>query len=274
MTSTSSYHDRYVVNLLRARAAGALAEAAAHGAVQHTTVLGRARELLVSQLLVPFLPPGQSCVTGQVIDRHGPRFRTRQDDIIVFDSTIASPVHFSGQTIDGLYPCEGALLRVEVKSTLRSGDFDQFVSSSAEVVELDFTYPSDRPARLPGVTGCMNVFFSWSSCLKDPFGAFHKAANKGIVLPPGSVSFICCPDRGLWKFGTSGWQVLDSDNEADRIAWFVGCLSNMSYLLRMERLGLAQRQTASRLCTQSQSVFVGGGIGTYLPGNVWANAGV
>lgn len=274
MTSTSSYHDRYVVNLLRARAAGALAESAAHKAVKHTTVAGRARELLVSQLLVPFLPPGQSCVTGQVIDRRGPRFRTRQDDIIVFDSTIAPPVHFLGQAIDGLYPFEGALLRFEVKTTLRSGDFDQFVSSSAEIARLKLTYPKDRPAEQPGVTGCMNVFFSWSSCLKDPLGAFHKAANKGTVLRPGSVSFICCPDRGFWKFGRSGWEVLDSDNERHRIAWFVGCLSNMSYLLRMERLGLAQLQTASCLGTQSQSVFVGGGIGTYLPDDVWTNAGV
>ena len=135
---------------------------------------------------------------------------------------------------------------------------------------LHMTYPLGIPDKHARVTGCMNAFFSFSSEIVDVMGALDKALLDAKVSTPGLSSFVCCADKGLWKLGKHGWEKLLADDKLDRIAWFVGCVSNMSYLLRMERQGLATLYKFGDDLPAS-SVFVGGGIGNYLPGDVWAS---
>ncbi len=132
------------------------------------------------------------------------------------------------------------------------------------------SYSLGKPNAHAGVTGCKNAFFSFSSEIVDVMGALDKALSDAIESPGGVISFVCCADKGLWKLGSLGWEKLLADDISDRIAWFVGYVSNMSYLLRMERRGLA-RFSKFGDDSRATTVCVGGGIGNYLPDDVWAS---
>ncbi len=83
------------------------------GLFDHGTITGNVREFLVHQVLASFLPPAVHIGTGRLIDRHGTM--SRQVDIVASDSLFP---RFSASNIASLYPIEGVVAAVEVKSSL------------------------------------------------------------------------------------------------------------------------------------------------------------
>jgi len=88
-------------------------EAKQAGLLEHSSLVGSAREFIVKRVLQSILPPIVHIGSGKVLDFHGKR--SRQIDIIVFDSRF--PV-FEIQSGIGIYPLEGVIATIEVKSTL------------------------------------------------------------------------------------------------------------------------------------------------------------
>jgi hypothetical protein len=74
----------------------------------------------------------------------------------------------------------------------------------------------------------------------------------------GKVSMICVPPYGFWKIGLSDerkycWQRIAPNNPIDCVAWFIGCISNATYLTHARRQG------------RDPTKGLEGGIGMYLP---------
>ena len=85
--------DEYIINRLRADAKHVLELSGQQVVLQHQGIKGRFRELLINNLLAPWLPPYCGCGTGMIIQGKGNNHRiATQDDIIVYDKFITPPV--------------------------------------------------------------------------------------------------------------------------------------------------------------------------------------
>lgn len=90
-------------------------EAQQAGLLEHSSTVGSAREFLIKRVLRTFLPPIIHIASGKLFDANGNT--SRQVDIVVFDSRFPVLEVASGV---GLYPIEGVIATIEVKSTLSS----------------------------------------------------------------------------------------------------------------------------------------------------------
>lgn len=108
-----------VRDILSARISGALAQAGSFSNVEHHGTRGRLREIVLSQLIEPFLPPTWRVTSGLVCSAHGNSYtdiQTGQEDLLIFDPSLLPP--FFAESEQTLLPIESVLAVVEVKSRL------------------------------------------------------------------------------------------------------------------------------------------------------------
>lgn len=103
--------QQFATSLVR----GMLERADALSQLDHKLLKGELRELLVSEVLRPFLTHPFETGSGIVVNQRGQQ--SRQTDVIVYDATVLPP--FVKAQHLGVYPAECVLATVEVKSELR-----------------------------------------------------------------------------------------------------------------------------------------------------------
>lgn len=86
--------------------------------MDHKPSKGGLRELFVKKILERFLPWGVSIGSGKIYSSHSQK-KSRQIDVIIFDNRFPK-FALSGESEDAIYPLEGVIATIEVKSTLNS----------------------------------------------------------------------------------------------------------------------------------------------------------
>jgi hypothetical protein len=253
--------DSYILNRLRADAEHVLALAKNEDELQHQGLKGRFRELLIDNLLAPWLPPYMSCGTGMIIAAENARRQSTQDDIIVYDRSLVPPILVSSNHApEGVFLYNSVLARIEVKSTLTRSDVVAFVKASVEIAGLLQTVQPGFPGPLEGA---LNLLFAYDSDAKGPGHVDYQLHRVVEVMREqrcdplsGTVSMVCVPPYGFWKVGkptgTLCWERLTFSNPADCIVWFVGILSHSCYQTHAKRQG------------RDPTKGLEGGIGMYL----------
>lgn len=244
----------YVLGRLREDCRHTAALAAVDGEIGHPGVKGRFRELLLNNLLLPWLPAAVGCGTGIVVDHEQRVMQAAQDDIIVFDPLLAPSVLASPNSTHGVYLFDNVLCRVEVKSLLTKNDVASFARKSKAISQLKLAAPLHEA---PEVYGAFNMLVAFDSeVARGQELAYLRQAMEHEDLDPegGVVSSMCIVKRGFWLLrphddGTRGWKQLRIIEEDDPLAYFVGVLSNSCFSQRAARLGIKP---------------LGGGIGLYL----------
>ncbi len=254
--------DDYILSRLRSDAAHTIDLAEHESRLQHSGLKGRFRELLIDNILTPWLPPYVSCGTGMIIAAENKLRQSTQDDIIVYDQSLVPPILASVRAPEGVFLFNSVLARIEVKSTLTRRYVEAFVNSSLEIAALKF---SVHPNCTPNLEAPFNLLFAFTSDSDgkdDPdfeVKRLHAVMGECKVDPKsGIVSMLCVPGKGFWKLGVGKngdrvWLRLDSSLAYDHLVWFVGCVSNSCFL------GHALRQG------RDPTLGLEGGIGNYLP---------
>jgi hypothetical protein len=255
--------QNYILNRLKIDAAHVLNLADNEKRLQHPGLKGRFRELLINNLLNPWLPPYVSCGTGMIIDALQNQRQFTQEDIILYDKSLTPPVLASPHFSEGVFFYNSVIARIEVKSILNKAGIDSFVHSSKEIANL-------RMAVWPGfegnVTGTLNMLFAFSSNIKNSdheLERFKKSMQDAVVgYTSGIISVICIAGSGLWKISLDNnnnkiWTKLNSTDAIDHITWFVACISNICYQEHARRQG------------RPPELGVECGIGMFIPGDVW-----
>ena len=106
-------------------------EAEQAGLLEHSSLVGSAREFIIKRVLHAILPPIIHIGTGKVVDSSGKR--SRQMDIIVYDSRF--PV-FEIQSGIGIYLLEGVIATIEVKSTLTKKSLIEALENTYSLLQL------------------------------------------------------------------------------------------------------------------------------------------
>lgn len=249
----------YILERLKNDALHLLKAAENEEKVAHLGLRGRFRELLVDNLLSPWLPPYVSCGTGIIISQEDIKRNHTQDDIILFDRSLTPPILASNNLREGAFLFNSVLARIEVKSCITLSGFHNFCESSQEMSRMKF---SARTNFETPVTGPLNLLFAYKSDISgDELPRFtKKMVELGINPTSGIISIICIPGKGLWKIGQNNtWQKLNFEKPEEHIAWFIACISNSCFNEHIKRQG--------REIDKSLEM----GIGTYIPGDVYSD---
>jgi hypothetical protein len=106
-------------------------EANQAGLLQQSSLVGSAREFLIHRVLRSILPPVVHIGSGRVIDMK--RNASRQIDIVIYDPRF--PI-LEIQSGIGMYPIEGVIATVEVKSTLTAKSLDEALENTSSLLQL------------------------------------------------------------------------------------------------------------------------------------------
>ncbi len=249
----------YILERLRADASHLLSNSLNEEKIQHHGLRGRFRELLIENVLAPWLPPYVSCGTGTIIAHNHVQRESTQEDIILFDKSLTPPILALSSLREGVFLYNSVIARIEVKSTIENPHFIEFCNSSLELHGMQY---SVRSPSAPLFTAPFNLFFAYKSDAVTG-GNFElqrlKNAMNELEIDPlsGLVSMICIPGKGFWKLGENAnrertWQKLNSAKAEDHITWFTGCISSSCFDAHLRRQGRDPSQSLE------------GGIGMYL----------
>lgn len=168
---------------------------------------GRAREIFISDLLVPFLDRSFGVCSGIIIDSKDEH--SNQIDVIVYDSKIVPPVMLTAG--EGIIPYEAVLATIEVKSKLDYRELKKSVHNARSTKVLKFGRQEilkplckacrDKTDSIPGLQSPVCFIFAFGSTLRK--GSESERLNKcvnelndesetKIYLP---ISALCVADR-------------------------------------------------------------------------------
>jgi hypothetical protein len=116
----------------------AMASANASSSIKHSLLKGRLREIVVSELIQPFLTPHTKIATGTIVDHYGNQ--SNQIDVILYDERITPPVLLTAS--EGIIPCHSVLATIEVKSSLNRTELRKAVENARSVKLLKYEYDS------------------------------------------------------------------------------------------------------------------------------------
>jgi hypothetical protein len=116
----------------------AMAAANASSSIRNPLLRGRLREIVVTELVQPFLTPHTKVATGTIIDHHGNQ--SNQIDVILYDERITPPVLLSAA--EGIIPCHSVLATIDVKSSLNKTELHKAVENARSVKLLKYDYDS------------------------------------------------------------------------------------------------------------------------------------
>lgn len=102
------------------------------GLYEHGTTIGSAREFFVAKILNAFLPKNIIIGTGQVISALEGR-KSKQIDIVIYDGRFPS---FSLPNGPALFPVEGVIATIEIKSKLHSKELTDALNNCVSVKDL------------------------------------------------------------------------------------------------------------------------------------------
>jgi hypothetical protein len=109
-----------------------IAAANSSGQIDHPGLKGRLREIVVEELIKPFLSPRVKTASGMIVDPTG-KF-SKQIDIILYDELVTPPIQFAGDVT--VIPCHAAVATVEVKSNLNARELESAIKNARSVKNL------------------------------------------------------------------------------------------------------------------------------------------
>jgi hypothetical protein len=267
--------NTYIRNRLRADAAHLVARSHVEEGIAHDGLRGRFRELLVDTILAPWLPPYAACGTGMIVDCQDRRRDSTQEDVVIFDRSLVPAVLAHASAMEGVFPLDGVLARVEVKSCLKKGEVRSSVDAAREIYGMGLSGGQQRQTIAP-----ISALFAFRTNLKrqaddDLRRLLKVAAEAGCYAdplpdqPPCPITLLCVVGRGCWVYynidGRFFWMQAKVLETYDEILFFVGVLSNACFAMHPDRMGMVRDPRRG----------AGGGIGNFiLDDTLWEEASV
>lgn len=251
------YKD-FVFNQLRATAAGVIARSKAINSLSHNGLKGTFREVLLAELIEPWLPPSCGSGTGAIICGKAEKVPVKgQDDIIIYDASFMPPILASKNGNLGFYLFNSVLSRVEVKTKLRAKDLKEFVTSSVALCDIQFTAVPGADLKCEQLIAPHNIIIALSSDLKGcEIARFEKYAVENTQYRRGMVSAICVLGKGMYFLKEENhdahWFRAGQEDEASQLAACVGLIANTSTRTRIVRQG------------RDPALTIENGIGMYM----------
>lgn len=167
----------------------------------HSGIVGTALEEVVAKFLNDQLPISLRAVAGKVVDSAGAR--SRQVDVIIYDTSRTPVLFASSQGTQHLVPCEGVVAVIEVKARLTRAELLKSITHCVSVKQLN------REAYLPTSITREHALYGRSWLVPPIYytifafesdGTYAAALNDEIekIYPlHEQIDSLICLDRGL-----------------------------------------------------------------------------
>jgi hypothetical protein len=179
---------------------GMLGQAASLSSLDHRLLKGELRELFVSALLGSFLTAQFGVGSGVVVNQAGDQ--SRQTDVIIYDNRILPP--FVREQHLGVYPAEGVLATIEVKSWLRATELTKAENSASQLIERVYRPDGSRYHDLGEFVPLLAVI-GFNGTGARGLGTQDKGRlwlRKNVE----ALQFVCLVDRYSWiHIEDEGW---------------------------------------------------------------------
>lgn len=109
-------------------------EAESAGLLEHSVTIGQIREFFMRDVLKKFIPSGLIIGSGQVISSKNGTI-SKQIDIIIFDNRFPR-FSITGSSQNALYPIEGVIATIEIKTELKSDTLREALDNCYSVLKL------------------------------------------------------------------------------------------------------------------------------------------
>jgi hypothetical protein len=140
--------------------------AAAHAKeIDHPTLIGAIREIIVRDLLRPILPPSIGVGTGKIVDHVGAA--SAQIDIILYDRSLLPPLLYGAAGEPGVFPVEACIYAIQVKSTSSAQNLDGAVEQGRSLGGLTYLREACGPTGNP-LNRVIPVYFAFWTDLAAP----------------------------------------------------------------------------------------------------------
>lgn len=222
-----AFRKRFLSNIRKA-----IQDADDASSLGQPALIGRLREICLTQIFQPALPPEVKCGTGQLADSKGNL--SAEIDVILYAPGILPPALFDEK--NGIFPVESCLYAIEVKSRLTAQEVKSAVSNAQSVRNL-WLLPTDYWVGKQGYIGQptvypINALFAFSTDLssgaKSEIERYreHDANANADSL----VKTICVRGAGYWYHSRTSenvtWKKSDATNDFDEVIDFVSGVSN------------------------------------------------
>lgn len=118
-----------------------LIQAKTAGLLDHNPTIGQIREFFVQNILSNFLPSGLTVGSGQVISSLNDEI-SKQIDIIIYDNRFPK-FSITGSPMNALYPVEGVVATIEIKSKLDATRLKEALYNCASIIKLPIQINSE-----------------------------------------------------------------------------------------------------------------------------------
>jgi hypothetical protein len=167
----------------------------------HASTIGSSVEEIVARFLNERLPKSVRAVAGQAVDSAGQR--SKQVDVIVYDTARTPMLFTSSGGTQNLVPVEGIVAAVEVKTKLTREELRRSVENCASIKGLQ------REAVVPGAIQRNFALYGTTWTVPPPYysifafeseGLYAEALNDEIGQDRGlhqQIDSLVCLDRGV-----------------------------------------------------------------------------
>ncbi|MDV6348195.1 DUF6602 domain-containing protein [Nitrosomonas sp. Is35] len=188
-----------------------LREANSVGSIKHNGMVGKIREIFLTDLILPLLPDGFYAGTGKIIDRVGEL--SAETDIIIYNKSRFSPLLFDEKT--GIFPIDCVYYAIEVKSTVTLKEVRDAIKKGESIRSLN-----GPPIH--------HVLFGFRTNLKkekEKALLRIQESQKEYEFPP--VNIYCVVDAGYCYYEKE-WKVfVSTDRRAEVIGLLIGIVNTL-----------------------------------------------
>lgn len=206
---------------------GAVEEANLASLINHAYLVGKIREIVVSDLFKPVLSDNFSIGSGKITDTNG--LNSNETDVVIYSRKHIPPLMFSNDF--GYYPKESVFATIEVKSKLTACELHDAQTKFKQLDELKMMsgfYDEKHQGQDEVVTGVIKSLFAFSSDITD-----KNELDRLLEKFPQSkenpfLNSICVVGKGYWSFDFTQkqWLHTPSSDDFDEIIRFLSSLTN------------------------------------------------
>lgn len=192
-------------NLILSRIHATVGAANALANISHQCLKGQLREIVIRDLLRPFLPSDIGLATGKIITVDGRQ--SRQQDIILFDKSILPPILLEEYT--GLFPIESALYTIEIKSMMTANETRKSDISATEIQSFDYLsgeYDDHDKAKPHTFFKVISTVFAFDTDLSYEKKNDLERYNEIRTSTNPAISAICIAGKGYWYWKRGEWK--------------------------------------------------------------------
>jgi hypothetical protein len=191
--------------------------------IKHALTRGQLREVVIRDLLRPFLPMDVGLGTGEIVTAGNQT--SRQQDIVMFDRRVLPPITLQGDM--GIFPIESVAYSIEVKSDLTEAELRSAHKNAEDLAQFNYITGEDNEGR--AALGrprrpLVAAIFALGSSLSPRQTIIER--YKRISRNQPRITVICVVGSGYWWYQPPHWHTLEGGQPFDEVLGFLGGTAN------------------------------------------------